>query len=394
SEVLVWLFIFSFSISAVIIIENQRKELGDRKRAAEKLSAQINPSSERLLSIALTYFDNDFLYRNFERFRLPVLNYYLKDSLINRNFAPYLNVYDMKIFTFDSVDNPKPLFNEEPVSYDTLNTIFNIEGKKTTVNGLRFFSKSYDRYSYIYKKDVRDSLGKTIGYFFVLSEPKRYKKDALVPELFRSQSEVLPDYSTTSAFAVYNDLRLVDYYNEYQFPTILSPESVPKSEFEQRKQNGYDELWYKNGQTIVIMARKDNYLLEGITLVAYLFSTFLLLLAVFRVIAVMVQTRLRWHLLKQFFQVNLRSQIHGTFIFITLISFIVILITTIFFFISRYKRNNIDRLSKTIQIMNKQVEEEIKRHEVFDYELKEYETGGSGRLEALARRVADIHGTD
>ncbi|HEY4147468.1 MAG TPA: HAMP domain-containing sensor histidine kinase, partial [Chitinophagaceae bacterium] len=138
----------------------------------------------------------------------------------------------------------------------------------------------------------------------------------------------------------------------------------------------------------------DNYLLEGITLFAYLFSTFLVLLALFRIIAMMVQTRLRWHLLRQFFQVNLRSQIHGTFIFITLISFIVIGVTTIFFFISRYKRNNIDRLSKAIQIMNNQVQEEIKRHEAFDDMVKLYETGTNEKLESLAHRVADIHGTD
>ena len=83
-------------------------------------------------------------------------------------------------------------------------------------------------------------------------------------------------------------------------------------------------------------------------------------LAVFRVFSLLVQTRLRWHLLKQFFQVNLRSQIHGTFIFITLISFMVIGIATIFFFINRYKRNNIERLSKAIQIMNNQVQTMMK----------------------------------
>ncbi len=396
SEVLIWLFIFSFSVSTVIIIENQRKELDERRRMAEKLSTQADPSSEKLLSITLTYFDNDFLYHNFDRFRLPYSNSYLKDSLISRSFSPYVHAYDMKIFTFDSSASPKPLFNEEPVSYDTLNTIFTIEGRKTSVPNLRYFSKSFDKFSYIYRREVRDTGDRPVGYFFVLSEPKQYKNDALIPELFRPQKEFLPEYSLSSAFAVYSNKRLVNYYDEYQFqfPTQLSDSEIPKTELEQRKQNGYDELWYKNNQNVVIIARSDNYLLEGITLFAYLFSTFLVLLAMFRVIAVMVQTRLRWHLLKQFFQVNLRAQIHGTFIFITLFSFIVIGVTTIFFFISRYKRNNIDRLSKAIQIMNNQVKGEIGRHEAFDDMVKLYEIGSSEHLEALARRVADIHGAD
>ncbi|MBS1566013.1 MAG: hypothetical protein JST39_16615, partial [Bacteroidetes bacterium] len=399
SEVLVWLFIFSFSVSSVIIIENQRRGLDERKRMAEKLSARVNPSSVKLLSIALTYIDNDFLFRNFDRFQLQYSNQKLKDSLLSRNFEPYLDAYDMKIYTFDSAATPRPLFNEDPVSYDTLNTIFNIEGRNTNtlnIKGLRYVSKSYDKFSYIYRKEVKDTLGKTIGYFFVLSEPKRYKKDALVPELFSPpQKDLLPESSLLStAYAVYSNGRLVDYSNDYQFPTQLTAAMIPKRETEQRSQNGYDELWYKDNQSVVVIARKDNYWLEGITLVAYLFSTFLVLLAIFRVIAMMVQTRLRWHLLKQFFQVNLRAQIHGTFIFITLVSFIVILITTIFFFINRYKRNNIDRLSKTMQIMNNQVELEIGRHEAFDDMVKLYESGANKNLESLARRVADIHGTD
>ena len=397
SEVLVWLFLFSFSVSAVIIIENQRIELDQRKRMAERLSARVNPSSEKLLSIALTYIDNDFLFRNFDRFQLQYSNQKLKDSLISRNFEPYLDAYDMKIYTFDSMATPRPLFNEDPVSYDTLNTIFSIEGRNTNtlnIKGLRYVSKSYDKFSYIYRKEVKDTLGKTIGFFFVLSEPKRYKKDALVPELFRPQNESLPEYSLSTAYAVYSNGRLVDYSNDYQFPTQLTRAMIPRNETEQRRQNGYDELWYKDNQSVVVIARKDNYWLEGITLVAYLFSTFLVLLALFRIIAMMVQTRLRWHLLKQFFQVNLRAQIHGTFIFITLISFIVILITTIFFFINRYKRNNVDRLSKAMQIMNNQVELEIGRHEAFDDMVKLYELGANKKLETLARRVADIHGTE
>jgi two-component system, NtrC family, nitrogen regulation sensor histidine kinase NtrY len=394
SEVLVWLFIFSFSISTIIIVENQHIELYQRKRTAETLSTRADPSSETLLSIALTYFDNEFLYGNFDRFRYQSSNIYLKDSLINRNFLPYLTKYDTKIYTFDSSDNPHPLYNEASVSYDTLNTIFRIEGRPTNVKDLRYFSKSFDKFSYIYRKAVADTAGRTVGYFFVLAVPKRYKNDALIPELFKPQKEYLPEYSPNSAFAVYSAGRLIDYYNEYQFPTELSPDQIPKTEYEQRKHNGYDELWYKDNDKVVVIARKDNYMLEGITLFAYLFSTFLILLGFFRIVAVMVQTRLRRHLLKQFFQVNLRSQIHGTFILITLISFIVIGVATIFFFISRYKTNNIDRLSKAMQIMNNQVQTEIGKGEVFDDMVKFYESGVNTDLEDRARKVAEIHGTD
>ena len=394
SEVLVWLFVFSFSISAIIVIENQRIELDQRKHTAEKLSDQADPSSEKLLSIGLSYFDNNFLFESFQRFRRESSNHFLKDSVANRNFGPYMATYDTRIYTFDSTANHKPLFNENPISFDTLDIIFRIEGRNTNVTDLRYFSKSFDKFSYIYKKEVRDTSNHVVGYFFVLSEPKRYKNDALIPELLRPQNENLPEYSPNSAYAVYREGRLINFYNQYPFPTELSKDLVPKVEYEQRTQNGYDELWYKNNDKVVVVVRFDNFLLEGMTLFAYLFSTFLILLAAFRIITVLIQTRLRWHLMKLFFRVNIRSQIHGTFIFITLISFIVIGIATIFFFIGRYKRNNIERLSKAMQIMNNQVQTEVKKGQLFDDMVKFYEAGANITLEAMARRVAEIHGTD
>ena len=395
SEVLVWLFIFSFSISSIIVIENQRIELDQRKATAERLSNQADPTGEHMLSIALTYFDNDFLFDSFDRFRVQSSNHFLKDSLINKNFTDYLDRYDTWIYTFDSSENHKPLFNDDdPVSFDTLDIIFRIEGRPTDVHDLRYFSKSFDQFSYIYKKAVKDTNDATVGYFFVLSKPKRYKNDALIPELFRPQQEYLPDYSVNSNFAVYKAGRLIDYYYDYPFPTILSEEQLPKLEYEQRKKKGYDELWYRNGDRVVVIVKKDNYLIEGMTLFAYLFTTFLILLFVFRIFSVLILTRLRWHLLKQSFQVNLRSQIHGTFIFVTLISFFVIGIATIFFFINRYKRNNIERLSKAIQIMNSQVQTMIKKGEVFDDMVKFNEFRTGNELENMARQIAEIHGTD
>jgi hypothetical protein len=169
SVMLLWIFFYSVSISFIIIGENSRIELEQRKRTAEKLSLQADPTSERLLSIALAYFDNDFLYNNFQRFQYASTNKYLKDSLINKNFSAYLNKYDTRIYTFDAFQ--KPLYNIDPISYDTLNTIFRIEGKPTNVPDMRYYEKGFDKFSYISRKAVIDSTGNTLGYMFILSDP-------------------------------------------------------------------------------------------------------------------------------------------------------------------------------------------------------------------------------
>jgi two-component system, NtrC family, nitrogen regulation sensor histidine kinase NtrY len=393
TEVLFWLFIFSLSIAAVIITENRRIELETRKRQAEKLFFQADPSSERRLSIALTYFDNDFLYPNFERFQSPASNRFLKDSLANKNFSAYLDQYENHIYTF--MANGRPLFNEDPISYDTLNTIFRITAKPTSIANVKYFEKSFDKFAYIFRQDITDSLFNTVGYLFVLSEPKRYKSDALIPELFRQPKQLTSDYSPVYAYAIYNNGDLIDYYNDHQFSTHLREKDVPKQEFEQRKTNGYDELWYRHSKDkVVVIAKKDNSVIEAITLFAYLFSAFLFLLASFRLISLIIQSRFRLKLLRHAWQLNIRSQIHSTIIFISLLSFVVIGVATIIFFINRYNRNNQERLSRAIQIMTNELQNKIKDHSVFNDNVKLYETGSNQELEQLINEVADIHDAD
>jgi signal transduction histidine kinase len=393
SVLLLWIFLYSGSISLIIIAENSRIELEQRKRTAEKLANQADPTSERLLSIALTYFDNDFLYANFTRFRLASANQYLKDSLINKNFSAYLNKYDTQIYTFDSQE--KPLYNDAPVSFDTLDIIYRMEGKPTNVPDMRYFEKAFDKYAYISRKMVTDTSGTAIGYVFILSEPKKYKNDALVPELFRGRKDFLPDeYSPIYSYAIYNNRELIDYFNDYAFPTRLSEKQLPPNSFTFRKNEGYDELWYRDNNKVVIIAKLNNLWLESITLVAYLFSTFLLLLGIFQLISLLVRSRLRLSNMRQEMQLNLRTQVHGTIIFISLFSFLVIGAATIFFFINRYNRNKQEQLSRAIQIMSNEVENKIDSQTFFDYMLRLYDSGYNEYLEVLVREVSEIHGTD
>ncbi|HUR12687.1 MAG TPA: hypothetical protein VM012_15025, partial [Flavitalea sp.] len=319
SEILFWLFVFSFSIAAVIIFENRKIEFEQRKRFAEKLSIQADPTSERLLSIALTYLDNDFLSPNFERFHVRQTNAMLKDSIVQKNFSAYIDKFDTKIYTFDRAT--APLHNNDPVSFDTLNTIFRIQGKETNVTDLRYFEKSFDKFSYIFKKEVKDSSGLNIGYFFVLSEPKKYKSDALIPELFKQTQQLIPEYSPGYSYAIYNNLELIEHYNEYPFSTQLLPEQVPRTEFVRKQEGSYEQLWYRHtGDKVVVIVKKDNSFIEAITLFSYLFSTFLFLLAVYRLAALLIRSRMQPQVLRQYWQFSIRSQIHSTIILVSLLS--------------------------------------------------------------------------
>lgn len=395
SEVLFWLFVFSFSMAAVIVSENRKIERAQRRQFAEKLSLQADPANERLLSIALTYLDNDFLAPNFDRFRSQSSNARLKDSIINTSFGPYITKFDTRIYTFDAQTSPQPLFNDDPISFDTLNTIFRLQGKKTGIPDLRYFERAFDKYSYISLKQVKNTDSAIIGYLFILADPKKYKYDALIPELFRQSKEILPEYSPLYSYAIYTNLELINYYNEYSFPIRLNSSQVPRNEFEIRKNGSFEELWYRHtADKVVVIARKNNSFLEAITLFAYLFSTFLFLLAFYWLAAIVIRSRLRWSLLRKSWQFSIRMQIHSTIIMISLLSFIVIGVATILFFINRYDRNNQERLSRATQIMVNQIEKRLGEDSVLLTGDRLFAPGSTTDLETLMEDISEIHGTD
>lgn len=382
---LFWLFIFSASVTVVLVQENKGKELEQRKRLAEKLSLQADRSNERLLSIAMTNIDTYYLRDNFRKFLSEGSNRTLKEELINMNFSVYLNKYDSKFYTFDRYE--RPLFNEDSTSYSTLNTILSVQGKRTNIPGLFYYETAFDKFSYISKTEVTDTAGLTQGYVYFISKPKKYKGEALYPELFKQSSDYDPEYSPFYSYAIYSKNELINNYNEYPFPTKLVPGRLPVEDFKIINKGEYDELWYKvAADKYVVIAKKVNKLIEAITLFAYLFCSFLFLVALFRILYLLVHSRFQFKRLTELLQFNIRTQVHSTIIFISLFSFIVIGIATISFFINRYNNNNRDRLSRVMQIMVNEVQNKMSDNNIFKEALNNH----SNRFNILRDLIDDV----
>lgn len=393
SRLVFWLFFFSVSITAVIVIENKKKELRNRQHYAETLASKVDPSSETLMNTLLTGFRNDFLAANFQRFSSDSAASQLKDSLVNGNFSGYTNKYDTKIFVYDSIETG--INNIDSTAYNTLNTVLTAQAKPTGIADLYYYDESFDRFSYIAKKTVTDTSGKTLGYVFILASPKTAKTDAPYPELFSRGTKNSIESSPVYAFAVYNKLQLINSHNDYAFSTTITTEQVPKEEYNSITKKGYDELWYKAGpDKVVIIAKENNSLIESITLFSYLFCAFLLVTGIFWLINFLLQAgtgNQNWQGLKQ---LSIRNQIHGTVIFISVLSFIIIGVGTILFFISRYQNSNREKLSRTIHVMEKEVRNSFTEIAMFDDVVKIYDSAYRQKLEQTIAKISEIHAAD
>ena len=393
SKFIFWVFFFCVSITAIIIWQNQIKELNDRKHFAENLANKADPSGPVVMNIILTDFRTEYLSDIFYRFYNPVQNKALKDSLINENFSGYLDKFDTRIYTFDPSE--RSLYNDDSTNFSSLNTIISTQGKATGFPDLYYYDVSYDRFSYISKKDIIDTAGKNKGYIFIVSTPKKYKTDALYPELFSKGSGTSLESSTVYAFAIYVKNKLSTSYNDYPFSTIIDNNALSYNEFRTINKNGYEELWYRaNGDKVIVITRQDRFYVESLTLFAYLFCSFLLITVFFNLINQFLADRKKRPDVKSFWQFTIRNQVHGTIIIISLFSFLVIGITTILFFIGRYHSNNREKLSRTIHVMEGELRNTFDTLNISTLADSNLSKLSSASIAKVINSVSTIHATD
>ena len=393
--IIFWIFVFSVSISAIIITENKTKEWSTRKTIAENLAIQDDESNEMLLKIALTYLDNRFLASNFYRFHDEENGRIFRDSILTANYKGYVNKYDTKLYVFeDSTFNP--LFNDDDLTYESLNNIISIQSKQSrTIPDLYSYVSGNNKITYITKKIVQGGDGTVMGALFIVSNPKTNAANALEATLFREPNENDPRTSPNYSFAIYKNANLVESSSKYPFATTLTGDQLPRQEVEKRKNADFYEMWYRNStEKVIVLARKVDSIIEAITLFSYIFCSFLFLVTFIQTISFLLKIGADTKGIGNFFQMNIRTQVHSTIIFISILSFLIIAASTISFFITRYNRNNADKLSRTLKVMENEMKKRIAEHSIFDDVTKIYEPGSNKELKKLVSDVADIHNVD
>ncbi|MCH5598799.1 hypothetical protein [Niabella ginsengisoli] len=98
SGIVIWIFIFSISISVLMLSEIDKAELKQRRVYLEKLDTKSDPGTERLIVMANTYLDNDFFQHNFHRLYDEKDNKFLRDSILSNNYSRYIRDYSGSLY--------------------------------------------------------------------------------------------------------------------------------------------------------------------------------------------------------------------------------------------------------------------------------------------------------
>jgi len=157
-----------------------------------------------------------------------------------------------------------------------LNTILTVQAKPIErLPDLYSYETSYDKLSYITRRHVRDAMNNELGDVFIISIPKKYGSETMLPQLFKQYDRNDPENSQVYSYALYSKNDLIASSSKYPFVTSLIDDQQPKIEFEKRKNGDYDEMWYKDiNEKVVVIARKEDSTIESITLFSWIFCFF------------------------------------------------------------------------------------------------------------------------
>lgn len=388
SRLVFWMFFYAISLTLLLIAENRMKEMQERRKYARLLATKADPVNETILNSMLTDFNPDYLSPRFNRFFDSADNRMLKDSLLAESSLSYSEKYETVIYSFTAEE--QPLYNAHPDGFNQLNTILETMAKPTGKRGLYYFDESYDKFSYISRIEVKDGSAKLIGYLFVVSRPEGFRSAALYPELFGRGRNSAIEQSNLYAIATYRNWKLTGSYNEYPFPIEITRPERALPEFSVRDgKAGFDELWHYPGSgNLVIISRQNRSLLEGITVFSYVFCSFLMLTAILWVFSNLISSLFQLGTLQGMWKANIRNQVHGTIILLSIFSFLVIGVVTILIFRNRFEAGNREMLNRTIRILQKELaikniaQDAVQHDSLFNM------------LESRVQKLSDVHEID
>jgi len=365
-----WLVLLTITTSAVLVYYNNKKELTLRERLAVDLSKQRDPYLEMLLNdVSRNMEDDERIQILFQDMRsasqLP------KELLVNelqqKYFKGYLSRFNATFYFFD--ENGYPVFPSDTASMYSLNPrILQHSDQVGNDNDLYYNERSFNDYSYIGRKVfMKDSI--ILGSLVYELTPAVINSQKLYPELLVDGEINDPEKETSAAYsyAIYDKGILVSNINDFAFPIKLYASDIPETDVSEKKVRGNSMLIYKASKDKIVMVVKESRsFIEFITLFAYMFCLFLLIIVIYKLLDLLIKARMRIGPLRTLVDVSIRKKVHGTIIFVVVFAFIILGVTTVLFFINRSDAENRERLSKTMSEVAHDVEKEFDSQRMFD----------------------------
>ncbi len=343
---ILWLILLNgFLATWLILTIEHDKEIGQRKILVQKLSNERDPIAEYLVSEIRQRISADTLLQKLLHPPLPSAQQ--EDAIISHiagnYFSAYWNRYDLK-FTLcypGEVLNIVIPDNLIVDCSDYFGELVQQVGKPTISENLYFLDYGTGSVNYlaVISFGGKDSLSAS-PVLYVDITSKRIPKGLGYPELLISrESRLAPDLNKYS-WAFYEKRSLMRSFGKYPYALSLDAHEAANDQFGQFESNGYSHLYYRSDKdNIMLISLKIPELLDNISP----FTLFCLITSLLSILAFLMTTRSTDSYLRI---QTLRKRLQLSMIFLILISFIIIGISTTSYIIRLNEKKNTGALTE------------------------------------------------
>lgn len=384
------IFVAAYSLVCTFLIENlyEKKERQHRRRFADKLVVERDYVAEYLFRDVSQNIAKDVLARNY--FSNPFISRReLADRINSLYFSGYYNKYDIEYRMYDPKGHA--LRNVDSLSLTDLSRSLDLlQWQSDTLYYINDTTQNYRYFSII--SCYQDSILK--GYVAVTLYPKAYYGQNVYPELLLGSNVVTNENQFNYSYAIYQGDKLIAQYGEYPYTYYWNP----KYNFG-TKEHVFIEEWkwehgiarYPNGKRVIVSVEREPFF-EPIATFSYMFSFLFIMVLLSLLIKRLLTNRHTDVELLDDFKLSFRTRINYSMLFMIVVSFIVIGLTTIRFFAQQYENFYSDRLNRKEKVIHASLEYYIQQNIITPHNLHSAE--GNNTLSYEVARLADINDID
>ena len=289
SGIVLLIFLFSLYAMHVFVKHSRIKEIESRKIYAEKLVAEQDPVAEFLFHDIEKKLINDSILTSYlignekqtEKFEKRLKQEY---------FSGFWEKYDVRITLFDSLCNPiiksqNPLFDNN-LYFDEL---IQKKSAPTSCEHFSFLNNASGKISYLAKlplsrstitNDFWTSVTKTkLGTLYIELDAKFISDEIGFPELLLDRNVVLSQELSNYSYAKYKYNQLISQYGKFSYNLGILDFNNNVGDFSFITKENFDHLLYRpDPNTLVVLSKQKEGVVDQITTFSYLFAFFSLLL--------------------------------------------------------------------------------------------------------------------
>lgn len=339
------IFLFTIFSTYSLFILNRTKERAHRQNLAFKISDEQDYIAEYLYSetveelkkdqiVKQLLFDGEVMVDNEIRYPNELF-----ERIAKKYFGGYYTKYSLVITPFSNNDLNNlgnPQLADEQLDYYESQIEFN--GKNTTASGLYFIDNNYGKVNYIGKIEfIRQRPDLTIERKFIYIEfiSKIVTQVAGFPQLLLDDKITKPVDLSGYSYAIYKGNKLTVFGGDYVYPLHSREIISPEHDIEQITKDGYHHLVYRTPSgKIIIVSRKNSSVQEFFSPFAYMLIYLSAILFIYILYRFLVLRD------KQSFQINFKTRIQISILFILLVSLLVVGIGINNYVITQFNKKN------------------------------------------------------